>query len=47
MAFGDNSNDLPMLERVGHPYLMESAAPDLKARIPNRCQTVTEILAKL
>lgn len=32
MAFGDNYNDLPMLELAGRPYLMESAAEELRAR---------------
>ena len=30
MAFGDNYNDLPMLELAGRPYLMESAAEELR-----------------
>ena len=47
IAFGDNYNDLPMLERVGHPYLMENAAPELKAHIPTCCRTVMEILETL
>ena len=47
MAFGDNYNDLPMLEQVGHPYLMENAAPELKARFSTRCRTVAEVLEAL
>lgn len=47
MAFGDNFNDLPMLERVGQPYLMESAAPELRARIPRLCRRVADILETL
>ena len=47
MAFGDNYNDLPMLERAGRPYLMETAAPELKARVPARCRTVAEVLETL
>lgn len=47
MAFGDNYNDLPMLEIVGHPYLMESAAPALRSRFPRRCGRVEEILREL
>lgn len=35
MAFGDNYNDLPMLELAGRPYLMESAAEELRARFPS------------
>jgi len=47
MAFGDNYNDLPMLEQVGRPYLMESAAPALRARVPHLCRTVAEVLAQI
>lgn len=37
MAFGDNYNDLPMLDLAGRPYIMESAAAPLLARYP--CHT--------
>lgn len=47
MAFGDNYNDLPMLTLAGHPYLMETAAPELLARIPNHCGNVAEVLRTL
>ncbi len=47
MAFGDNDNDLSMLEAVGHPYIVEGASPTLKDRFPNRCCRVEEILARL
>lgn len=47
MAFGDNYNDVSMLERVGFPYLMESAAPELQARFSSRCRTVAEVLETL
>lgn len=47
MAFGDNYNDVPMLERVGRPYLMENAAPELRARFPSRCRRVAEVLETL
>ncbi|MBI4456965.1 MAG: HAD family phosphatase, partial [Acidobacteria bacterium] len=30
MAFGDNHNDLEMLEIAGHSFLMDNAAEDLK-----------------
>ena len=36
-AFGDNWNDLTMLQAVGHPYLMSGADPKLKALIPRHC----------
>lgn len=47
MAFGDNYNDVPMLSLAGRPWLMESAAPDLKARFPNRCRRVADVLRTL
>ena len=47
MAFGDNYNDVSMLEQAGHPYLMESAAPELRARFSTRCRTVAEVLEAL
>ena len=47
LAFGDNYNDLPMLERAGTAYLMETAAPELRARYPRQCRRVEEILARL
>lgn len=47
MAFGDNYNDIPMLEIVGRPYIMEGAAPDLLRRFPNHCHRVEEILREL
>ena len=47
MAFGDNYNDLPMLELAGRPYLMESAAEELRARFPLRCRRVEDVLAGL
>ncbi len=51
MSFGDNFNDLPLLEKVGHPYIMENGAPALKERFENHCicvaDTLEEFLAKL
>ena len=46
-AFGDNYNDLPMLERAGTAYLMETAAPELRARFPRRCRRVEDVLKTL
>lgn len=43
-AFGDNWNDLAMLRVVGHPYLMDTAHPDLRAMFPNQCSNVLEVL---
>lgn len=47
MAIGDNYNDLPMLELVGTPYIMENAAEDLRQRFPHRCTRVEDLLAQL
>lgn len=46
-AFGDNWNDLAMLQAAGHPYLMSTADPALRARIPSRCDSVVETLRSL
>ena len=51
MAFGDNYNDLEMLELVGHPVAMTTAKPEVKA--VNRYQTdrvehtLEELLAEM
>lgn len=45
-AFGDNYNDMPMLDLVGHPYAMESGKPEVKA-LNDRiqvCCSVPEVL---
>ncbi|GAA5784774.1 hypothetical protein GCM10007860_23440 [Chitiniphilus shinanonensis] len=34
IAFGDNLNDLEMLETAGHPFLMGNANPKLVAQLP-------------
>lgn len=47
MAFGDNYNDLPMLEAVGRPCLMASAAPSLRQRFPVQCRKVEDVLEML
>lgn len=47
MAFGDNWNDVPMLDLVGHPYLMSTAHPDLRKRYPRQCESVVEVLKGL
>lgn len=44
VAFGDNWNDEPMLCRAGRAYLMEGADPALRARFPNHCASVPDIL---
>jgi Cof subfamily protein (haloacid dehalogenase superfamily) len=35
VAFGDNMNDVDMLETAGHPFMMNNANPDLIALLPN------------
>ena len=35
VAFGDNMNDIDMLETAGHPFMMNNANPDLITRLPN------------
>lgn len=47
MAFGDNYNDLPMLELAGFPYLMDTAASGLRSRFPNHCRRVEDVLRLL
>lgn len=47
LAFGDNYNDVPMLEAAGTAYIMSTAAPELLARFPNRCDRVADVLAEL
>lgn len=44
MSFGDNFNDLPLLEKVGHPYIMENGAPALKERFEHHCIRVSDTL---
>ena len=47
MAFGDNYNDVPMLEAVGHPYIMDGAAAELRGRFPKHCRRVEDVLRTL
>ncbi|WP_133649639.1 Cof-type HAD-IIB family hydrolase [Paraburkholderia flava] len=35
VAFGDNMNDVDLLETAGHPFMMNNANPDLIALLPN------------
>ncbi|HEX7682290.1 MAG TPA: Cof-type HAD-IIB family hydrolase [Trinickia sp.] len=35
VAFGDNMNDIDLLETAGHPFMMNNANPDLLARLPS------------
>lgn len=47
IAFGDNFNDVPMLELAGRAYLMEGACAELRGRFPLRCHRVVETLLAL
>ncbi len=35
VAFGDNMNDIDLLETAGHPFMMNNANPALIARLPH------------
>ncbi|MCO8632695.1 Cof-type HAD-IIB family hydrolase [Burkholderia multivorans] len=35
VAFGDNMNDIDLLETAGHAFMMNNANPDLIARLPH------------
>jgi Cof subfamily protein (haloacid dehalogenase superfamily) len=35
VAFGDNMNDIDLLETAGHPFMMNNANPDLVKRLPS------------
>ncbi|GLU33936.1 Cof-type HAD-IIB family hydrolase [Trinickia caryophylli] len=35
VAFGDNMNDIDLLEAAGYPFMMNNANPDLIARLPH------------
>lgn len=47
LAIGDNYNDLPMLSLVGHPYLMDTAVPELLRRFDRKCAKVEDVLAAI
>lgn len=47
MAFGDSYNDLPMLELVGHPCIMDNAADALRRRFGQHCAAVEDVLSAL
>ena len=47
LAFGDNYNDVPLFENAGTAYLMETAAPELLARWPRHCASVTQVMREL
>ena len=47
IACGDNFNDVPMLDLVGSPYIMQGAVPALLERYPMQCARVEDVLRKL
>ena len=44
MAFGDNYNDVPMLDIVGVPYIMDGAAAPLRKKYPNYTPRPEDVL---
>ncbi|MBO7423466.1 MAG: HAD family phosphatase [Oscillospiraceae bacterium] len=44
VAFGDNYNDIPILDLVGYPYMKSSSPEDLLKRYPNTFTNVVDIL---
>ena len=46
-AFGDNWNDVSMLDVVAHPYIMAGAHPELLAKYSNVCIDVPQKMQKI
>lgn len=46
-AFGDDFNDVSMLELAGHPYIMDTAAESLRQQFPCHCSNVIAALYSL
>lgn len=46
-AFGDQQNDVSMLEKAGHPYLMDTAPEELKQKRFVLCRDVSETLDQI
>lgn len=44
MAFGDNYNDVSMLDIVGMPYIMDGAAAPLREKYPNHTPCPEDVL---
>lgn len=44
LAFGDNWNDVGMLDRAGLAFIMDSADPALLERYANHCASVPDVL---
>lgn len=47
MAFGDNYNDIEMLESVTHSYAMENAVDEIKRHAANVTPSVESVIRKL
>ncbi len=47
VAFGDNWNDVPMLEFAARPYIMAGAAPALRDKYSRVCVDVPEEIKKI
>lgn len=43
-AFGDNYNDIPILDLVGYPYMKSTSPEDLLNRYPNTFTDVVDVL---
>ena len=43
-AFGDNYNDIAILDLVGHPYMKSTSPDDLLKRYPNSFSNVADVL---
>ena len=47
LAFGDNYNDTAMLDLVGTPYIMDSAAAPLRERYPRHTPRPEDVMRAL
>lgn len=47
LAFGDNYNDIAMLDLVGTPYIMDSAAAPLRERYPRHTPRPEDVMRAL
>ena len=47
LAFGDNYNDTAMLDLVGTPYIMDSAAAPLRERYPRHTTRPEDVMRAL
>lgn len=47
LAFGDNYNDIPMLESVGMPVAMEGGPEAVRSRFPLRAKRPEEVIAQM